>query len=500
MTLDISNNEILKEILKNVIITGFISNFSLILLFIAKNILLFNWVNKNIAKGFILYLAYIELFVAFIIITPLLLPKFFQEAEKKPIYVNLFTALFLMLINILIISLIFLFLIISGFQFNINQIPEILFLFILIISVFMIHAFKIVESAYYGLRDVKRIGFLNLFLSFIFILLLIFFKLIRFLNIYTVILIYLITYFSSLILNLSLKFKKVKRESFLGIDVKLGKKMIIFSYPLLLMGIFYFINFRAGIIILSLINETYSIYYYLATSFVILFISFIGIPLNKMTYSYMVEFIAKNKIKEIKETYNFILLIISFLEIGGLILIYNFSPIIIKLLYSKYENMLFVTFFKFIIIGGIFYSLNQFLGKMIIANGKTKINLLAELLGGVANVTFFILSLKYENLFFISFGFICSTMIILLIYYYFTKKNMNFPSMKLKVFRIIVSFMISLLIYEIFTYFISVLYLSILISLIVYFLTLIFLKVISFSQITDFIFLMLKILRGKIFK
>ena len=261
------------------------------------------------------------------------------------------------------------------------------------------------------------------------------------------------------------------------------------------MKIFYFLNFQVAILILSYVNGVYSVYYYLSTSFIILILGLVGIPLNNINYSYMVELFKEKRVKKMREMYHFMLSIISFLIFGGIIFTYTVSPLLIKLLYNRYYNNTFLLFFKFIIIGGLFHSLNQFLGKIIMAEGNTKINLLGECLGSIANLFFIILSLIFKNIIFSGYGFIMSNVIILVVYLNFSKKYLNLSFIKTKISQIIISSLISLSTYEFIYYFNSFQIINIVISVFIYFLMLILLKVISLKQIREILRMLVAIFK-----
>ena len=457
--------------------------------------MLFNWVREETAINYTEYLGYIELLIAFMLITPELLPRFIQEIKKEKYYLYIFTSLSLMIFNFLIIFFSFSICLGIGFKFKFSNITDLVFLIILIFSVLIIELFKIIESIYYGLKKVKIICLLNFLISSIFIILLIFFQLLKFLNIYIIIFIYSISYLGSLIIILIIKFRNYEKVPRFKLNLKIAKNIIIFSYPLLLMNILYFLNFKVAILVLSLRNEIFSIYYLLATNFIILFIRLIGFPLNKITFTYFSEFFVKSEIKKIKNIYMFVFSIISFLEIFGLLLIYIFTPFIINILYINYANFQFITFFKMIVIGGFFYSLNQFLGSIIIARGKTKITLLAAFLGALTNIIFLIFYVIFRNFYFIGYGFIISTFIILIICSYFSKKYLELKIFKLKIIQVILCCVLSILSYEIIDYFFSVLYFSIFSSLITYFSMLFLLKVIKIENIKWFIHIITEALK-----
>ncbi len=491
-----SHNNLLKEILKNTSLTLVISNLSSIFVFISQNILIYNWASKNTVEDFTIFFGYIEVFILFILITPVLIPKIIKEIDIKKINHLLKAISYFLFFNILILFFIFFILIEIGFHFVISDITDYFFLIILLLNVLVVSFFNTIESLYYGLRRIKKIGLLKISYSVIFFSLVIILQIFRILNIHYILLVYLISYLGSLILVLRHNLKNfLKRKPIFDFNKKLAKQIISFSYPLLLMNIFYFINYKAGILILNNVKGIYSIYYFLSTSLILVFIGLIGRPLNNISYSYIVEFFKEEKSKNLKETYNFILSVISIITIGGLVLIYNISPVLLNFLYNKYYNKTFLIFLRFIIVGGIFYSLDQFLGKIIIAKGNTKINLLAELVGGIANIFFFILCLIFKDIVFAGIGFITSTLFTFIIYVYFNKKYLDLTLKKLKVIQVILAGLFSIFIFELISYFFSFYFISIISSLVFYFLFLLIFDITSFQQIKSIANMVLKIFK-----
>jgi len=497
-----SQNKFYKEIFKNTSLTLLFSNLSSIIFFIAQNILIYNWASKDSTEDFTVFLAYIDFLLLFILISPALIPKIINETDDKRASYLMKSISFFLFFNILIIFLIFFIFIWIGFQFNISNIPVPLFLTILVLTIMAISFFNTIESLYYGLRKIKKIGLLKISFSIIFFSLVFILQIFSNLIFFNLMMIYLISYFCAIILVIRSKIKfflTIRKPNF-NFNMKLVKKNIDFSYPLLLMNIFYFINFKAGILILNNLDGINSIYYYLSTSMVILFIGFIGRPLNNMIYSYVVEFFKEKKKEKIKEAYNFILSVISITILVGLIFMYTVSQLIINLFYSKYYSETFFLFLKLIIIGGLFYSLNQFLGKFIIAKGNTKINLLAEFLGGIANILSFILCLIFRNIIISGIGFIISTIIIFLIYIYYSKKFIGLSIKRLKGFQVILSCLLSISIFELIYHFFPFLFICIISSLVIYFLLIIIFDITSLYQIKGIANMVLEIFKGIIQK
>lgn len=483
---DLHYNELSNNLLKNISITGGLNNLAFIIFFLGKDIFLYNWLNKVNAANFVIYIGYLDAFIAFVLIKPAVLPKFYQEIDKKEMSSFNRTIFILLLFNFFIIFFSFLIILFLGFDFKVSKFTNISFYIILIAGVIILVLFKIYESSFYGLKKPKEIGLINLSVSFVYIIFLIIFRFLNVLNSFSAILLYIFSYFVGLILsnyyylNYRSQIKIPKNVS--RFDRRIGRKIIVFSYPLLVMSIFYFINFRAGTVILGSFNKTYAVYYYLSTNIIMIFIGLIGFPITNMAYSYIAEFYAKNNIEDIKGNYNFILELISIVEISCLILIYTSSPILIGILYSNYKSLIFIILFKIIIVAGIFYSLNQFLGKFPLASGKTKINLLAEALAGISNIIFLIISLQSSNLLYAGYGFLISTLIIFMIYVMFCNKQAILSKKGKILLKIIISSITSIIFYEIFYFITDIMWLGILLSILTYFILIIALNITSIKS------------------
>ncbi|MFX1348602.1 MAG: hypothetical protein ACFE92_08010 [Promethearchaeota archaeon] len=497
---DLSFNELSTNMVKNISITSGFNYFSFFILFLAKDILLYNWLDIISASNFTIYIGYIGAFLAFMFITPAVLPKFYQEISHDKIHSFNKIIVIILGLNFFIVFFIFSIVLLFGFNFNASQFNNFSFFIMIIIGVIAVVSFKILESAFYGLKKSKVIGIMNLSISLIFIISLIILRVFNGLNSFTAMLLYFFTYIGGLSLGLYfyLKFKSQIEipNNLEKLDKRIGKKIIIFSYPLLLMNIFYFLNFRAGTVILGSFNQIYAVYYHLSTNLIIIFVGLIGIPINTMAYSYISEFFVSNNIDHIKKIFNFILQLISILEITCLILIYIISPILIEFLYRNYYSLIFIILFKIIIIAGIFYSLNQFLAKFPMANNKTKVNLLAEFIAGVSNTIFLILCIYNSNLLYAGYGFLISTLIIFMIYLVFCNKNIIFSKKENIVFKIIISSISTIIFYEIFYFFIKLVWIGAILSILLYLTLIITLNVTSIKTMKSIMKILFDMFKG----
>ena len=160
-----------------------------------------------------------------------------------------------------------------------------------------------------------------------------------------------------------------------------------------------------------------------------------------------------------------------------------FSPLLIEFLYNNYKSLIFIFLFKIITIGGIFYCLNQFLAKIPMASSKTKINLLAEFLAGISNITFLILSILSSNILYSGLGFLISTVIIIVVYLIFCKKHRILTKNGRIIFKIIISAMITISFFDVFYFLINIVWIGALFSILVYFILIIKLNITSIKTI-----------------
>ncbi|MFX1503842.1 MAG: hypothetical protein ACFFDH_22970 [Promethearchaeota archaeon] len=497
---EISFTELSTNIVKNISITSGFNYFSFFLFFLAKDILLYNWLNLISASNFTIFMGYLDAFLAFILITPAVLPKFYQEFSHDKIHSFNKIILIILGINFFIIFIVFSIVLLFGFNFNASQFTNISFFIMIIISLIVVVLFRILESAFYGLKKSKEIGLMNLSISVIFIIILFILRYFNMLNSFTVIFLYIFTYLGGLGLGLyfyfNFKLKIQVPNNLETLDRRIGKNILTFSYPLLLMNVFYFLNFKAGTIILGSFDQIYPVYYRLSTNLIIVFIGLLGIPISNMAYSYISEFFVKNNIDHIKKINNLILQLIAILEVTFLILIYIFSPLLIGFLYNDYYSLIFITLFKIITVAGIFYCISQFLAKFPMANNKTKINLFAELIAGISNTIFLVLCIQNANLLYAGYGFLISIIIIFVTYLVFCYKKGIFSKKENIVFKILFSSFISIAFYEIFHFFISIIWIGAIFSILLYFTLIITLNITSIKTMKSMIKILFDIFKS----
>jgi len=504
MNKEISYDQFFQNLLKDISILGGLNNFSLIIYFLAKEILLYNWLDKTSAYNFTVFNGYVELFLPFIIIAPIILPRIFQEVGQKKFHLATISTIIILIFNLLVIIFVIEFMIILGFQLNISSINESILISLLIISLILISFTQMFESIFYGLKKVKIVGIINLIISSIFILLLILFFFLGELNFLATTIILISSNIIGIFLGIFFLIKSnqivFKKNYPLSEYYKISKRILKFGTPLMITKIFYFLNWRVGIIMLSSIKLEYPIYYHLSINIIIYFISFLSLPIINTIQPHLAEFFVNNKTIEIKKIYKFILPLITILLISSLIILYSFLPLILRILYQNYYTYVFVNLFKIVIIGGIFYCLNQFLGRFSIANGKPVINTLAQGIGGISNFIFLIISMVFSNILFSGLGFLISSFLIFIIFVIFTLKYTKLKLKESKLLIIILSSISSILIYEFIYYFTNNLYFGGILSILIFYFLIFKFKLLTLKSMKRVLKFIVNIIKGMFIK
>lgn len=501
---DIIFEEFNRNLIKNISVSGGLKNFALIFYFILREVFLYNWLNTTESSDFTIFSGYIDLCVAFTIITPSLLPKFFQEIKPNQRKVFVKITLVILFINYFIINSIFFVIFLFGYEFGFSNFDGFLFFVLLSVSSILPILLKLYESILYGLKKPKKIGFVNIVLSCFFAFFLIFFYTINFLNIITVILTTIISNSAAIILAIRY-YKKTNIMQNQGneinsIKMEVGKKILKFSFPLFFASFFYFINFKIGVLFLNQLSGEYVVLYHISTSIVIMLVGLLGLPINDMIYPYLAESYIKDEIGRIKKIYEFILPLISIFLIGSLSLLYWISPFLINILYPEYHSILFVNLFKIICIGGIFYCLNQFLSRFSIAKGKTNVILYTHLSGGIITVIFLYLSVHYSDLLYAGSGFLLSSIVMLSIYIFYTRKYSQLSLKQMKIGRILIATFIPIFLYEVLLFFTDNLLLSVIFSIIFFIGSFLTLRVFSIKYLVGIASMLKSLIRSVIFK
>jgi O-antigen/teichoic acid export membrane protein len=424
-----------EELFRLVSISGSSKIIAQIIYFIAREILLFNWLDKASSNDYTVFNGYIELFAAFMLVTPYLLPKIYQDINKNEFKEVTKYAFLIFFINFLILDIIFLVIVMSGFSFNISDNSDYLIFFLLSICSFFLILFNIMESSFYGMKKGKIIGMINILISSVFSLMLILNKFFFGMSFMSIVIAYFFTYLCGFLAALYLYIKHSKSiirdnsdSNMTNNTTNQDKKSLIkiilqFSYPLFFTSIFYFLNFKVGNIILEPLSQDKVIYYHISTSIVLYIIVLIGVPINDSILPFLSSSFKKKDMENIKQIYFQFLPIIVMLIFSLLVILYTICPLVLGILYPDYLNVEFISLFRLIIIGGVFYSLNQFFGRYPIAMGKTKITLINQIIGGIINIIFLISAVNQDLLSLAGYGFLVSSLVSFLI---FLEKGQHF--------------------------------------------------------------------------
>jgi len=483
-------NEESSNLIRGISISTFLNNFGLIVYFIAREILLYNMLNKADASNFTVFLGLMDVFVSLVIITPAVLPKIFPEMNKNKINIINKTVLFILVLNYFLISSIIFILTIFGVEFNLTLNLNDIYLFLILSIGFIGESIKnTIASIFYGLKKPKEPAILKVIFAFLFIILMFFFKLIKMLNFDTIVLTFILSDVIYIIISIFF-YRKISldlniqnnAESF---NSEITKRILLFSYPLCLTRIFVLLSSKVGTVVLAGISMNYSVYYHLSTSLVIFIIGFIGYPIQSNVQTYLSEFYENGNISQVRNTYHLIITIIIFFLIPILIILYGLIPLVIKILYNNYYNTEFITLFKIVILGGSFYSLNVLFNRIIIAKGKPKVILISQFFSGMISIFFIGISLFTRNLIYTGIGFITSNIVMFVIFCYYSKKYTNLTIKEMKFFPIIFIFYISIFIYELVYLIIKNMYISTIISILIFFLLIIILRVGSIATVKN---------------
>ena len=472
------DNSLRQKLVSSIVLLTISKAFAQLLFFIVRYVLLINWLTPNELAEIIVFFRYLELLQSLVIIGPFVLPKFIAE-KKYPLNNLLSNVIIIILINVLFIFIGFLIFIFFIKPSDLNEQTATIFIITLFLGEITIISQKLLEWLFLGLKKPKRIFFSNMILSIAYIVLSSIFILVFSLAYLGGIIAYILSLFCSFIYQYYCLHKSQQFQIKWRLEKVIVKDIIIFSFPLFLSGLFYFINYRVNSLFLKNIDINLLIYYDTGISLIIFLIGFIGIPIQDAIFPYISKTINENNYSETKQIFSDTSKIISLFFFSILLSFYILVDFIYPLLYPSFNDPFFYEITRFLILGGFFYILNQFYGRISAAKGKTYVLLIGQGLGAIINVISLIIYLKTEIFTWLLLGFVISCMSLTILYLFYVIKITKLKMVQIKILRQIISFFSSIGLAYILNLFLFPSFLTLVIVLICYFLQLLLFRIIS---------------------
>jgi len=444
------------DIIKRFSLIFFAKTVSEAIFFIVSNILLINWLSIESVHDYIIFLTIVNFIFSLILTFHIAMPKFLQKDSSELRRGYLFNGMFMLVVNFIILVLFFLILT-FGFNFDYNVFyPNYEFLFIFLLGALVYELFRFFESVLYGLKLSKKIAVIYLFLSFFFLLisinLVIFFKL----GFIGAVLSYIISYFlldciSFYFIYIGLNGEKTqnqknknKNENKRLLNKVIQKDLILFCLPIFTSNLFYFLNTRFGTLMLSGLNDGSSEIFHLSLTLSIYLIALLGVTVNELLFPYESAAFYHNNQKKIKEIYKLIFTFVAVIIIPLLLVCITASNLILGIIYPAYFTSypVFVDIFQLMLIGGFFYSLNQFTAKFLLAKGLTIRFLIIQIIGGSLNALFLIIFIPLIGVYSAIWGFIISMGVMFILYFYSISRIINLSLWQFKLLQLFISILI----------------------------------------------------------
>ncbi|QEE16043.1 oligosaccharide flippase family protein [Promethearchaeum syntrophicum] len=406
---------------KSVIVITSSKIITQLIYFLGRYVLLINWMNEESNVDFIIFFRYSEIFYAFILIAPIVIPKFLNEEKKEEFEKIISPSLSIFLINLLVIILA---IVIFAFFLK-SQIPQnyLIYSISLCFSTVSLGLMKYFESILYGFRKNKEIIALNIGLTLGFLLSIMIFHYFFILSLSEAIISYIIANFIAMIIGyiFLIKIKKKLKAKISYFHFKKQKQdyrdLIILASPIMLSGLAYIINFRISTLFLQDFPDEYVIFFEISSSLIIYIIGFLGIPIHDAVFPYLSYSYKEKNFKNIKEIYFSTLFIISSTLLVALIIFFSYIEFFVLIIYPEYQNDLFYNSFRILIIGGYFYVLNQFIARYPVADGNSKILFYNQIVGASVNIIFIIFSTSFNDYNFLLWGFTISNITMFIVYF-----------------------------------------------------------------------------------
>lgn len=420
--------------------------------FIVSNILLINWLSIGANRDYIIFIYLINLFFSLILTLHIAMPRFLQRDSSKIQLRYLYNGTILLLVNLIIIILgIVIFTFIFNYDYRVS-LPNAEIMVIFLLGGIGYEFYRFFEGVLYGLKLSSRVATIIFFLSIIFLVL--GFSLVAILNLgfSGAALSYILAYFildgvSIFFIFRGLNRNKNPNKNFRikgSIDLKIQKELILFCLPLLASNIFYYLNTRIGPLLLSSLGNEASLIFGLSLSLTIYLIGLLGVTVNDLLLPYESDAFYHNDQNKIKAIYKLIFTFVVVIIIPLLLVCIIMSNLILEILYSSILSQYpsFSDVFQLILIGGLFYSLNQFTAKFLVAKGLTIRFLIIQVIGALINILLIVIFLPYFGVYSATSAFIISMAVIFILYFYSLSKIIELSLWQFKLIQLVISILI----------------------------------------------------------
>jgi len=440
------------DVIKRFSIIFFAKTIGDIFFFIVNNILIVNWLSIESNRDYILFSYLVNLFFTLILSLHIAIPKFLQKDSTKSRKDYLINAVFLLMINLIIIA-VFLIVLTLGFNYDYNASwPNFEFLIIFLLGGLGYEFFRFFQSVFYGLKLAKKVAIINLFLS-VFFLIISFIMLVNLeLGFIGAVSSYIISFFLIDILSFYLIFRGFERKKnhvqknlkSKTINLAIQKELIIFSLPILISNIFYYLNTRYNALLVSGLGGNFSLILGLSLSLTIYLIGLLGVTINDLLFPYESNAFYHNDQEKIKEIFKLLRTFVVTVIIPMLLICIIVSEIILTILYPTIlaENPIFIIIFQLVLLGGIFYSLNQFTAKFLVAKGLTIKFLIIQIIGASINILFALLTMPFIGIYSATWGFIISMGVMFILYFYYLSKIVELSLREFKLIQLVFSILV----------------------------------------------------------
>lgn len=440
------------DIIKRFSLIFFAKAIGEVFFFIVSNILLVNWLSIEANRNYIIFIYLVNLFFSLIFTLHIAMPRFLQRDSSKIQLRYLYNGTILLLVNLIIIIIGF---VVFTFGFNYDyrvSLPNYEIMVIFLLGGIGYEFYRFFEGCLYGLKLSSKVATVIFFLSIIFLILGFSFVAILNLGFIGAALSYIISYFILDGVSIFFIFRGINRnknqnQNFRikgSIDLKIQKELILFCLPILASNIFYFLNTRVGPFLLSNLGDEASLIFGLSLSLTIYLIGLLGVTVNDLLLPYESDAFYHNDQNRIKKIYKLIFTFVVVIIIPLLLVCIILSNLILGFLYPNILNQYpsFSDVFQLILIGGLFYSLNQFTAKFLIAKGLTIRFLIIQVIGALINILFTVIFIPYFGIYSATSAFIMSMAIMFILYFYCLSRIIEQSLWQFKLIQTVISIIV----------------------------------------------------------